>query len=69
MLGTGTDFFIRIEFAAQALDLCPSGDAGLDPVSGEIAFDDIDIFAFAGLSVNGVRTRADQGKFALQHVE
>ncbi len=51
--------------AAQAVHLRPAGDAGLDAVATQIAVDDLGIILVVR---DCVRTRADQGHVALEHV-
>ena len=55
-----------VGLAAPAVDLRPAGDAGLDPVAGEIAVDDVVIEPVGGLGLERVRARADQREVALE---
>src|SRR5579875_1249958 len=61
------DFVRRIGLAAPAIDLRPAGNAGTHAMPGEIAVDDLVIFALGRLGVKRVRTGADERKIALEH--
>src|SRR6476620_4437019 len=67
MLDALLDLLGRSEFAAPAVDLRPSGDAGLDAMAGEIAVDCFVELAVLDLLVHRVWTRADQRQIALAH--
>src|SRR3954470_409431 len=64
------DLLFVVDLAAPAVDLGPAGDAGLDPVAGEIAVDGFVEQAALQLALHRMRTRADQREIAGEdHVE
>lgn len=54
------DFFTRIGFAASAVDLGPSGNAGFNFVAGEITVDHRFIKYLGGFRLGGVRVWSQQ---------
>src|ERR1700731_2559567 len=61
------DFLLAVALPAPAVDLGPAGDAGLDPVTREIAVDGLVEQPALQLALHRVRTRADQRQVALEH--
>jgi hypothetical protein len=60
VLDAPLDLLVGIGFSAPAVDLRPAGDAGLDPVTCEIAVDRLVIEPVRGLGMDRVRARPDQ---------
>ena len=66
MLDAGLHLLDQFGFAAQAVDLGPAGDPGLDLVTRQVVVDHLGILFVVG---NRVRARPDDRHLALQHVE
>src|SRR5262249_5489270 len=67
MLDAALDRLRVLDLAAPAVDLRPAGDAGLDPVAGEVAVDRVVETAVLDLLIDGMRARPDQRQVALEH--
>ena len=67
MLDTTLNLLVGVGLAPPAVDLCPTGDARLDPVAGEIAVDRFVITAVRRLGMERMRARSDQRQVALEH--
>src|SRR5690242_19163285 len=62
MQDTLFDLLFGVGFAAPTVYLGPASDAGLHPVTGKIAVDDLLIESFLRLRLGGVRARSNQRK-------